>query len=439
MASQSTSAAPHRPTVAVIGGGQLARMLQEAASPLSIELRVLVESSKGSAALSAPTSFVGLPTDLHDTALDSLLDGADVLTFEHEHIPASLFAKVKDRIPTHPAQDSLIFAQDKLAMRNKLSELGVAAPKWRAISTLQDLRDCGEELGYPFIVKTPRGGYDGHGVLIVRSREDVEAAIAEVAQVANHEDAGESILGGGRSAKGARVSIVAQWLTRGRLLAEEMVNFYDEISIQIARSPSGEMRTWTPVRSEQLDGVCSIVTAPAPDLSEDCVQRAQGMAHKIAQSLNITGVLAVEMFRVRRCNDDGTFHDELLVNELAMRPHNTGHWNIEGAVTSQFEQHLRAVLDLPLGATDLNAPHCVMVNLLGSKLSDPTHALATAMTWAPHAKIHLYGKEVRPGRKLGHVTVMADNPQTAREQAWAAMSALAGESEPQLPPPPPQP
>lgn len=438
MASEVTPVSPSRstrPTIAVIGGGQLARMLQEAASPLSINLRVLVESADGSAAQVNPQHIVGLPMEVSSQDLAALFEDAVALTFEHEHIPASIFEAAAGNVPARPSQQALLYAQDKLAMRRRLTELGVPAPHWREITAMEDLFACGEELGYPFIVKTPRGGYDGHGVLIVRSAHDIDQAI----QAAEHDTRVKEILGGGTSAKGAGVAIVATWLNNGPLLAEEMVPFYDELSIQVARRPSGEMKTWPVVRSEQADGVCSIVTAPVPDLCAKDAETARLMALRVAEELDVTGVLAVELFRVRRYNADGTTTDDLLVNELAMRPHNTGHWSIEGANTSQFEQHLRAVADLPLGETTMNAPYAVMVNLLGSTLEDPAQALATAMSWAPSAKIHLYGKEVRPGRKLGHVTVCSDSADEARALAYAAMSALAGSAEPQTPPAPPTP
>lgn len=424
-----------RPSVAVIGGGQLARMLHEAASPLSVNVRALVEAADGSAALANPHYEVGLPTDTDTAALERILAVSDVLTFEHEHIPSQLFDYAEGRIPVRPSREALLYAQDKLAMRRRLSDIGVLSPRWREINALSDLDECGEELGYPFIVKTPRGGYDGHGVLVVKTPEDV----AQAQDSAQHISEEAGILGGGISAKGARMSIIGEWLKHGSLLAEEMVNFYDELSVQVARRPNGDMTTWTPVRSEQLEGVCSIVTAPAPDLSEEDAQRADSIARYIAEELDVTGVLAVEMFRVRTTNDDGSISDHLLVNELAMRPHNTGHWTIEGARTSQFEQHLRAVLDLPLGSTEMTATFAVMVNLLGSELRDPTDALSTAMQWAPLAKIHLYGKEVRNGRKLGHLTVCCEDPDIARQQAYAAMSALAGDETPRPVPPPPQP
>lgn len=419
-----------RPTVAVIGGGQLARMLHESASQLSINCRILAESATSSAVLANPQFLLAHPSQLE--ALDILCDTADVLTFEHEHIPDELFDHLAQRIPIHPARHALTYAQDKLVMRERLSQMGIHCPRWTRITGVDDIQRCGEILGYPFIVKVPRGGYDGHGVFIVRDAQEATKATRR----AVNEDSAHEILGGGTSAKGANSAILVKWLESGHLLAEEMVPFYDELSIQVARRPSGEMRTWQVVRSEQADGVCSIVTAPAPDMSAKVAAAAADIAQSIAEELDVTGVMAVELFRVRHINNDGTHTDELIVNELAMRPHNSGHWSIEGARTSQFEQHLRAVLDLPLGDTSMTSGHVVMVNLLGSELEDPTHKLAEAMAVAPDAKIHLYGKDVQPGRKLGHITVCSDDAEYARNAAYDVMRVLAGRGPSSVPPAP---
>lgn len=430
--TETLSTSP-RPTVAVVGGGQLARMLHEAASELSVNLKVLVESSQGSAALANPHILVGLPND--PKAVEDLIEGADVVTFEHEHIPQEFISFIEGKVEAQPHFPALFYAQDKLLMRERLRALNISCPQWMRINDVGDLLKCGKELGYPFIVKAPRGGYDGHGVLIIRSEEHALAAAHPKPAL----EEAQEILGGGTSAKGADPSIVLRWLEKGPILAEEMVSFYDELSIQVARRPSGETKTWEVVRSEQTDGVCSIVTAPAPDLSEKDAQHAKDMACRIAQSLDVTGVLAVELFRVRHSEEDGSTHDELLVNELAMRPHNSGHWSIEGSVTSQFEQHIRAVLDLPLGDTSMTFPHVVMVNLIGSELTDPTDAFLPAMNYAPAAKIHLYGKEVRPNRKLGHVTMCGSNLEDARQKAYGAMCLLAGEPVAEAPQPPTSP
>lgn len=376
-----------RPVVAVIGGGQLARMMQESAIALGIELRPLVEAADGSTAQVVVPSQVGTPAS--PELVRTLVEGADVLTFEHEHIPQPLLADLAGSVAIEPPASALLYAQDKLAMRERLSGMGIPCPRWKKVSTAAELEAFGEAVGWPIVVKTPTGGYDGHGVRLVRSALEVD-----------------------------------EWLAAGPLLAEERVPFVSEIAALCARRPSGEIASWPVSTTEQVDGVCSVVTAPAIDVAEETLQAARGIGERIAAELGVTGVLAVEMFVVR---EDGA--ERVLVNELAMRPHNTGHWTIDGAVTSQFEQHLRAVLDLPLGSTEVAVPgaRSVMVNLLGSTLSDPALGLAEALSGHPRAKVHLYGKEVRPGRKLGHVTVVDPDPARARAEAEAVVAALRGE------------
>lgn len=376
-----------RPVVAVIGGGQLARMMQESAIALGVELRPLVEAADGSTGQVVVPALVGLP---HNTdAVMELVEGADVLTFEHEHIPASLLDLLAPRIPIEPPASALLYAQDKLAMRERLTEIGVECPRWTEVAHEGELCAFGERIGWPVVVKTPRGGYDGHGVKVVGN---------------SHE--------------------VADWFATGPLLAEEKVPFTCEIAALIARRPSGEIRAWPVARTEQVDGVCSVVTAPATGIGEDTALEARRIGETIASELGVTGVLAVEMFVVGE-------EERILVNELAMRPHNTGHWTIDGAVTSQFEQHVRAVLDLPLGSTRLVSPGSVsvMVNLLGSALPDPARALGQALQGHPRARVHLYGKEVRPGRKLGHVTVVDSDAARAREEAEAVVAILRGDTD----------
>ena len=302
---------------------------------------------------------VGEPADLD--AVRALVDGADVLTFEHEHIPAPTMEEAARLVSVQPPASALLYAQDKLAMRERLTDMGIPCPAWARVEDEAQLEEFGATIGWPLIVKTPRGGYDGHGVTIAHSPADV-----------------------------------ASWWGNGPLLAEALVPFTGEVAALLARTPSGEVASWPVASTVQVDGVCAEVVA------------------------------AVEMFVVGEGADE-----RVLVNELAMRPHNTGHWTIDGAVTSQFEQHLRAVLDLPLGSTQLRAPgtYAVMVNLLGSSHAQPARALADAFaSGGAGAKVHLYGKEVRPGRKLGHVTVVDSDPVLALERARAAVSALQGEA-----------
>ncbi|WP_426592789.1 5-(carboxyamino)imidazole ribonucleotide synthase [Cellulomonas sp. McL0617] len=379
------------PVVAVVGGGQLARMMAPAAAALGLHLRVLVENPTSSAAQVVVDAPVGAATD--EVAVERLAVGADALTFEHEHVPNALLDRLEAAgTSVQPRAVALVHAQDKIVMRTRLTELGVPCPRWAALTSSADLDAF--LAGGEAVVKTSRGGYDGKGVRVVRSSEDV-----------------------------------ADWLAAARagtgpaLLAEEKVAFTRELAVLVARSPSGEVRTWPVVESVQRDGVCAEVVAPAPDLDPATRDQAVDVATRIAEGLGVTGVLAVELFEVPGA--DGT--PTVLVNELAMRPHNSGHWTIDGAVTSQFEQHLRAVLDLPLGDTTPTATWTVMANVLGSALADPTDALADVGRRDPAAKVHLYGKEVRAGRKLGHVNVSGDDLADVRARAVAAAALLRGD------------
>lgn len=370
--------------VAVVGGGQLARMMAPAATALGITLRVLVESEQASAALAAHEIVVGMPSD--PDAVRRLLaePRPDVVTWEHEHIPAEVFAACAEAgVPARPDAGALLHAQDKIAMRTRLDALGLPNPLWREVASLEDVADFLAEAGGRAVVKTARGGYDGKGVRVVTHPEQVADWL-------------EAIGDGGP-----------------RLLAEEAVDFDRELAIQVARRPSGEIRTWPVVESIQRDGVCSEVIAPAPRFSALAQREVEHLAEVIATKLDVTGVLAVELFQAG---------ERILVNELAMRPHNSGHWSIDGSVTSQFEQHLRAVLDLPLGDTTPTAAVTVMANVLGGAREDLPAALAQVTD--PRAKVHLYGKEVRAGRKVGHVTVTGDDVDEVCRRAVAAAAIV---------------
>ena len=371
----------------MVGGGQLARMMAPAATALGIDLRVLVEAPDGSAARVVVDAPVGLPPDA--AAVLALVAGpppAQVLTFEHEHVPDAVLAEVvASGVPVRPAPAALRHAQDKLAMRRRLTELGVPCPRWAPVASAAELTDF--LAGGRAVVKKARGGYDGKGVRVVDDAADV-----------------------------------ADWLAGGpTLLVEELVPFVRELAVLLARNPSGEVRMWPVVETVQRDGVCAEVIAPAPDLAPAVADAARAAALAVAEGLDVTGVLAVEMFEVA---------GGVVVNELAMRPHNSGHWTIDGAVTGQFEQHLRAVLDLPLGDTAARSPWSVMVNVLGSHHGRLTDALADVLRADPGVRLHLYGKEIRPGRKLGHVTVCGDDLADVRARARAAAATLEGRERP---------
>jgi 5-(carboxyamino)imidazole ribonucleotide synthase len=367
--------------VGVIGGGQLARMMVPPAIELGIELRVLAEIEGSSAAIAA--TAVG---DYRDAAtVLTFARDVDVVTFDHEHVPQPvLSALVAAGIPVRPGPAALAVAQDKLHMRAELSALGAPVPAWAAVHDAAELGEFLAAHGGAAVVKTPRGGYDGKGVRVVRSADGADDWFATLDEHA----------------------------TGGALLAEELVDFRRELAQLVARRPSGDTAAWPLVETVQRDGVCAEVFAPAPD-GEALAEAARELATSIAGGLDVAGVLAVELFE--------TADGRLLVNELAMRPHNTGHWTIDGAVTSQFEQHLRAVLDLPLGDPSPLAPWAVMVNVLGGPAGEiMSDRYPDALAGEPSVKFHAYGKQSRPGRKVGHVTATGDDLDEARSRARAA-------------------
>ena len=375
------------PTLAVIGGGQLARMMAQPAIALGLPLRLLAEAPGVSAAQVIPDQLVGDYRDL--ATLRRVSEGCAVMTFDHEHVPTDhLRALEADGVAVRPGPEALVHAQDKGVMRERLAALGVPCPRNAIVAEVADV----EAFGLPCVLKTTRGGYDGKGVWFVRSVEDCAEPFAAAA------------------AAGVR------------LLAEELVDFRRELSALVARSPSGQAAAYPVVASTQKDGICHEVIAPAPDLDPDLAGRAQEIALRIAGELDVTGVLAVELFE--------TTDGRVLVNELAMRPHNTGHWTQDGAVTSQFENHLRAVMDLPLGSPAPRARWTVMVNILGGpdaevgRLYDGyPHALARD----PQLRVHLYGKDLRPGRKVGHVNAYGDDLEDCLERARHAAAWFRGD------------
>ncbi len=369
------------PVVGMVGGGQLSRMTHQAAIALGLSLQVLADATHDSAAQVARGVTLGSHTSLED--LLAFAEGCEVVTFDHEHVPGELIKALEDKGHTvHPGSAALLHAQDKLVMRERLSSLGAPVPPFAAVSSAADVEAFAAEHGWPVVLKAATGGYDGKGVWVVHSLDDA-------------------------------MPLLASGL---RLLAEQHVRLVRELAAVVARSPYGQAAAWPVVETVQQDGVCVEVVAPAPGLADARALQAQELALDLANSLGVVGVLAVELFETA---------DGLLVNELAMRPHNSGHWTIEGARTSQFEQHLRAVLDYPLGTTTLTAPVVVMANVLGDEgepeLDKRLHLL---MGRDPAIKVHLYGKEVRPGRKVGHVTALGEDLGETRDRARAGAHYL---------------
>ncbi|NUP58627.1 MAG: 5-(carboxyamino)imidazole ribonucleotide synthase [Pseudarthrobacter sp.] len=377
------------PVIGVVGGGQLARMMAPAATALGFELRVLAEGHDVSAVSAVPSTPVGDYKDLQ-TLLD-FARGLDVMTFDHEHVPtAHLRALQEAGVNVQPGPEALEHAQDKLVMRAAVDRLELPNPAWASVADVADLVRFGDETGWPVVLKMPRGGYDGKGVRIIGSAEEASGT--------------------------------GDWFeAMSPLLAEAKVEFTRELSALVARTPDGEARAWPVVHTIQVDGVCDEVIAPALDIPVEVAAAAEDAALRIAAELGVTGVLAVELFET-----PGTGAG-FLINELAMRPHNTGHWTQDGSITSQFEQHLRAVLNLPLGATDALAPVTVMKNFLGGENQDLYSAFPLAMASEPAAKVHCYGKSVRPGRKIGHVNLVGTSTadvDSVRQRATAVAGII---------------
>jgi len=384
--SERAPDSPASPSLAVIGGGQLARMMAQPAIALGLPLRLLAEAEGVSAAQVIPDHVVGDHRDLE--VLRRVADGCAVVTFDHEHVPTEhLRALQAAGVAVRPGPDALVHAQDKAVMREAGVRLGFPQPRFRVVGSVAEVA----AFGFPCVLKTTRGGYDGKGVWRVYSAAEANAAFEAAA------------------------------LAGVQVLAEEVVDFRRELSALVARAPSGQAAAYSVVESTQVDGVCREVIAPAPDLDPDLAGQAQQTALRIAGALDVTGILAVELFE--------TTAGRILVNELAMRPHNTGHWTQDGAVTSQFENHLRAVMDLPLGSPTPRARWTVMVNILGGdadggRLWDGfPHALARD----PNLRVHLYGKDLRPGRKMGHVNAYGDDLHDCLERARHAAEWFAGE------------
>src|SRR3954469_17829648 len=383
------------PVVAMVGGGQLSRMTHQAAIALGQSVRVLATDPDESAALVAADVQIGDHRDL--TALQRLADGAAVVTIDHEHVPTGHLHALEaagHRVAPGPA--ALVHAQDKLVLRRGRAPGGGAPagaaepqPAWAEVSTVHEAVAFADGVGWPVVLKTPRGGYDGKGVFVIDGPDEAADLLEE----------------------------------HGALLAEERVAMVRELAAQVARSPFGQVAVWPVVETVQRNGVCNEVLAPAPGLRDELATAAQELAVRIADRLGVVGMLAVELFETT---------SGVLVNELAMRPHNSGHWTIEGARTSQFEQHLRAVLDYPLGSTAMTAPVVVMANVLGGDTADEDWAgpplderVHHLMAHWPDVKLHWYGKGQRRGRKLGHVTALGEDLAEVRGRAVAAARYLA--------------
>ena len=361
------------PRVGVIGAGQLARMMVAPATALGIDLLLFASDAQDSGA-QITHHVIGDYRNLD--AVLAFAKQVDVVTFEHELIPLSVIKGLEaEGIKVYPPSSAFIFSQDKAAMREELSAF--PAPHSQVITEASSVKE------FPVIAKAISGGYDGRGVWKV----ETPAALLEILKHTSP------------------------------LLVEELVDFDTEIAVMVARSPHGQATSWAPVETIQEDGICTITITPAQKISPQVAEKAQQIALEIAQLVGVVGVMAVEMF---------VKGEEIYINELAMRPHNSGHWSIEGSETSQFEQHLRAILDLPLGSPAMVHPFAVMGNVLGGDKTDMYRPYLHLMARTPSLHFHQYKKDVRPGRKIGHVTACGDDLLHLTQEVQHARDYMSG-------------
>ena len=364
------------PRVGVIGAGQLARMMAVPANDLGIHFSVFAAIPHDSAAQTSPY-VLGDYTNVSEVL--AFAANCDVITFEHELVPQSIIKELeKSGKKVYPRAESFIYSQDKLVMREKMAELNLPNPAW------QRYDGGASKIAFPLVAKVPSGGYDGRGVYVIDSQSELD----ELHRTINR-----------------------------TLLLEAKLNFDYEISVMVARSPHEQAATWPATLTVQADGICTQTITPIPEISEELAISVQSAALKIAQAINLVGVMAVEIFIVG---------DNFVINELALRPHNSGHWTIEGSRTSQFEQHLRAILDLPLGSTEMVAPIAVMGNVLGGEKADMYRPYLHLMARTPALKFHQYGKEVKLGRKIGHVTMTGEDLLELRTEVSHAVDYMSG-------------
>jgi 5-(carboxyamino)imidazole ribonucleotide synthase len=367
------------PKVGVIGAGQLARMMAVGANDLGLNFEVMAQNDSESAAQTSPFA-IGDHQSISD--IRKFAAGKDVVTFEHELTSASaLMTLEKEGVKFYPHPTSFAYSQNKIQMRQLMRELKLYSPTWQVWE-----QDAGQiSLTFPLIAKLPSGGYDGRGVWKIDSQAELNKLQSEV---------------------------------KSQLLLEELINFDYEAAVMVARSPHNQVATWAPTKTVQQDGICTMTITPVPEMSEELASNLQSAAIDIAKAIDLVGVMAVEVF---------IKGNAFYINELALRPHNSGHWTIEGAKTSQFEQHLRAVLDLPLGSTELTNKYVVMGNILGGEKTDLYRPYLHLMARTPSLKFHQYGKEVRVGRKVGHVTLTGDDLAFLISEVSHAVDYFSGE------------
>ena len=358
--------------VGILGGGQLGRMIALAGYPLGVRCTVLDPSAEACAA-QVCDHIRGEFDDLQ--ALYRLVQASDVITYEFENVPVESARWLAERVPVFPPPRALEVSQDRLVEKSFFQSLGIPTPPFAAVDERTDFDNALAEIGLPAVLKTRRFGYDGKGQAVIHTRDEAEAGWEKL---------------GGRP-----------------LILEGFVPFDRELSILAARGRDGQIATYPLVENEHRDGILHRSVAPAGDTGEELTERASEYAARVLAELDYVGVLAIEWFQ------DGP---RLLANEMAPRVHNSGHWTIEGAYVSQFENHLRAVCGLPLGRCDA-AGWSAMFNFIGTVLP------AAEVLKHPEARLHDYGKSPRPGRKVGHVTLRAENAEELREKLpeWSAV------------------
>ncbi len=362
------------PVVGVIGAGQLDRMMLATATALGVKLIPFASSATESAA-QITHCVIGDYTDIE--AVKKFAELCDVVTFEHELMPLSIIKALEVAgVTVRPSSESFEFSQDKQAMRKKLSHFN--GPKSMVVTSSSEVET------YPVIAKSISGGYDGRGVWTVNSSQELSDLLKN----------------------------------SPKLLIEELIEFDYEIAVMVARSPHSQATSWVPTQTIQSDGICTMTISPAPVMNAQMSEKAQKIALDIAAEIKLIGVMAVEMF---------VKGEDIFINELALRPHNSGHWTIEGSLTSQFEQHLRAILDLPLGDPSMTDDFAVMGNILGKGKNDMYRPYLHLMARNPSLKFHMYGKEVRPGRKIGHINVIGKDLVELRTEIEHAIDYMSGE------------
>lgn len=371
------------PTLGILGGGQLAKMTAQAASVLDIDTVIFARSDIEPALNVTPHHIIGAWED--EALLKQFAEACDVVTLESEFVDVAIMQRIEALgTPVHASSHTLEQVQDKFVQKRTMQQAGIDLPRFRKVSLATDVLEAAQEYGFPLVLKARRDGYDGYGNVTINRAHDIEPALEKLA---------------GR-----------------QLLVEEFVNFVRELAVIVARTADGKVKTYPVVETVQRNHICHIVRCPAP-IDESTATIAIDMATKAVEAIDGVGVFGVELFEMP--------HNQVLYNEIAPRPHNSGHYTIEGTITSQFENHVRAVMGYALGDVSQIAPATVMINILGEREGEPNDdALKQALS-TEGAHIHLYGKsEVRRGRKMGHITVLGYNTGGAETVAQLALSRI---------------